>query len=195
MNEVAEPLIGNTSISLGLMAGTGNDFIQILGFPNRFSEEHWDQIFNPVCIKMDVRCVNGRHFLNGMGLGFDAQVAAENYVEPGEVAKGSGDSNTHTDCFINTIALGRRFAGSLFLTPKALANDGLLDVCMIKISTMVPMVNYSQIDKIRVSFEQKGPYHVDGELFFDTNFDVKVIPSAVSIIFNPRGNHFFEQNK
>jgi diacylglycerol kinase (ATP) len=237
MNEVAKPLIGNTSVSLGLIpAGTGNDFIQILGFPNRFSDEHWDLIFNPVYIKMDVGCVNGRHFLNGMGLGFDAQVAAENYVEPGEVAKGSGkskyiwhilktllfyrerkvniisgNSNTHTDCFINTIAVGRRFAGSFFLTPKALANDGLLDVCMIKklnliqrikILTMVPKgrhvtdpkVNYYQTDKIRVSFEQKVPYHVDGELFFDTNFDVKVIPSAVNIIFNPRGNHFFEQN-
>ncbi len=39
---------------------------------------------------MDAGLVNGRHFLNGMGLGFDAQVAAENYVAPDEVAKGSG---------------------------------------------------------------------------------------------------------
>jgi len=237
MNEVAEPLIGNTHVTLGLIpAGTGNDFIQILGFPDRFSDEHWDQIFNPTTIKMDAGCVNGKHFLNGMGLGFDAQVASENYVEPGEVARGSGkskyiwhilktllfyrerkvnitsgDSNTNTDCFINTIAVGRRFAGSFFLTPKALANDGLLDVCMIKklnliqrikILTMVPKgshvtdpkVNYYQTDKIRVSFEQKVPYHVDGELFFDTIFDVKVFPSAVNIIFNPGGNHFFEQN-
>jgi len=37
-----------------------------------------------------------------------------------------------TDCFINTVANGRRFAGGFYLTPKAIANDGLLDVCMIK---------------------------------------------------------------
>ena len=237
MNEVAEPLIGNTSVTLGLIpAGTGNDFIQILGFPDRFSEEHWNLFFQQPSIKMDVGMVNGRHFLNGMGLGFDAQVAAENYVEPGELAKGSGkskyiwhilktllfyrerkviiisgDSNTNSDCFINTIAVGRRFAGSFFLTPEAIANDGLLDVCMIKklnllqrikILTMVPKgthvkdpkVNYYQTEKIRVSFDQKVPYHVDGELFFDTIFEVNVIPSAVNIIFNPSGTHFFVQN-
>ncbi|MFO7669099.1 MAG: diacylglycerol kinase family lipid kinase [Bacteroidales bacterium] len=234
MNEVAVPLIGNTSVTLGLIpAGTGNDFIQILGFPDRFSEEHWDLLFQQPTIRMDVGMVNGRHFLNGMGLGFDAQVAAENYVVPGEVAKGSGKSkyiwhilktllfyrerkvniispgsNTDSDCFINTIAVGRRFAGSFFLTPGAIANDGLLDVCMIKklnllqrikILTMVPKgthvkdpkVNYYQTEKIRVSFEQEVPYHVDGELYFDTIFDVKVIPSAVNIIFNPGGTHFF----
>lgn len=238
MNEVAEPLIGFSNVTLGLIpAGTGNDFIQILGFPDRFSEEHWEQFFQQASIRMDVGVVNGRHFLNGMGLGFDAQVAAENYVEPGEVAKGSGkskyiwhilktllfyrerkvsiksvDSSTDTDCFINTIAVGRRFAGSFFLTPQAIANDGLLDVCMIsklnllerlKILTMVPKgthvtdprVNYYQTEKIRVSFNQKVPYHVDGELFFDTNFDVKVLPSAVNIIFNPKGGHFFDLSK
>ena len=43
------------------------------------------------------------------------------------------DTGRHeTDCFINTIANGRRFAGGFYLTPKAIANDGLLDVCMIK---------------------------------------------------------------
>jgi diacylglycerol kinase family enzyme len=57
-----------------------------------------------------------------------------------------------------------------------------------------PKVNYYQTEKIKVSFDQKVPYHVDGELFFDTIFDVKVIPSAVNIIFNPGGNHFFEQD-
>jgi diacylglycerol kinase family enzyme len=117
-------------------------------------------------------------------------------------------SHTDSDCFINTIAVGRRFAGSFFLTPGAIANDGLLDVCMIrklnlfqriKILTMVPKgthvndpkVNYYQTEEIRVSFKQEVPYHVDGELYFDTIFDVKVVPSAVNIIFNPGGTHFF----
>jgi diacylglycerol kinase (ATP) len=234
MNEVSEPLINIPGVTLGLIAaGTGNDFIQILGFPDRFREEHWEIFFQQHTISMDVGMVNGRHFLNGMGLGFDAQVAAENYVEPGEVAKGSGKGkyiwhilktllfyrecrvnitskgeSRETDCFINTISIGRRFAGSFFLTPEAVANDGLLDVCMIRklnllqrlrILTMVPKgthiqdkkVDYYQTDKITVDFGKKVPYHVDGELYFDTNFEVSVIPSAVNIIFNPQGGHFF----
>ncbi len=121
---------------------------------------------------MDIGQVNGKHFLNGIGLGFDAQVAAENYVVPGELAQGKGKGKyiwrilktllfyregqvlitsrggqNETDCFINTISNSRRFAGSFLLTPEAIANEGLLDVCMIrklnllqrlKILTIVP---------------------------------------------------------
>ena len=36
---------------------------------------------------MDSGLCNGMIFLNGMGLGFDAQVAAENYTEPGKVKR------------------------------------------------------------------------------------------------------------
>ena len=236
MNEVARPLIGQKRVTTGLIAaGTGNDFIQILGFPDRFSQEHWDTFFQQSTIEMDVGKVNGLYFLNGIGLGFDAQVASKNYVEPGEVTKGSGkskylwhiistllfykegkatissrDQKKETDCFMNTIAIGRRFAGSFLLTPEAIANDGLLDVCMIrklnllqrfKILSMVPKgthiadrnVDYYQADKILVDFGKKVPFHVDGELYFDTTFEVGILPSALNIIYNPEGEHFFNE--
>ena len=234
MNEVARPLVGQMQVITGLIpAGTGNDFIQILGFPERFSEEHWDIFFKRDANRMDVGQVNGLHFLNVMGLGFDAQVAAENYVEPWQVAKGGGKGKyiwhivktlllykeckvtiasrmqeQETDCFINTISIGRRFAGSFFLCPEAIANDGLLDVCMIKklnlmqrfkILSMVPKgthiedrkVDYYQTEKIFVDFGKKVPFHVDGELYFDTTFEVSLLPSALNIIYNPQGKHFF----
>ena len=236
MNEVARPLIGQKKVRTGLIpAGTGNDFIQVLGFPDRFSPEHWDIFFRQSTIQMDVGEVNGLFFLNGMGLGFDAQVAAENYVEPGEVAKASGkgkyiwhivktllfykegkvsitslNRQQETDCFINTISIGRRFAGSFFLTPEAIANDGLLDVCMIKrlnllqrfkILSMVPKgshiadkkVDYYQTEKLTVDFGKKVPFHVDGELYFDTTFKVSLLPLALNIIYNPSGKHFFNE--
>jgi YegS/Rv2252/BmrU family lipid kinase len=236
MNEVARPLFGHPGVTTGLIpAGTGNDFIQILGFPDRFTEEHWDLFFRQSVIKMDAGHVNGLFFLNGMGLGFDAQVAAENYVEPGKVAKASGKGKylwhivktlllyregrvtvtragqqQETDCFINTISIGRRFAGSFFLTPEAIANDGLLDVCMIKklnllqrfrILSMVPKgthiydskVDYYQTEKLTVNFGKKVPFHVDGELYFDSTFEVSLLPSALKIIYNREGRHFFNE--
>ena len=156
-NEVASPLVSRRNVITGLIpAGTGNDFIQILGFPNRFEDQHWEQFFKGEVMAMDTGTCNDMTFYNGMGLGFDAQVAAENYTEPGEVKKGgknkylwqilktllfykertmtvlNNGSRTETDCFINTVAVGRRFAGGFFLTPKAFANDGLLDVCAIR---------------------------------------------------------------
>jgi YegS/Rv2252/BmrU family lipid kinase len=234
MNEVSRPLIGREDVVTGLIpAGTGNDFIQILGFPDRFSDEHWEIFFHRSTMKMDVGKVNELYFLNGMGLGFDAEVAAKNFVEPGEVAKKGGkgkylwhivstmlfyregrvriqttDRQEETECFINTIANGRRFAGGFYITPEAIANDGLLDVCMIRklnlvqrfrILPTVPKgthiqdhkVDYYQTDRIFVDFGEKVPFHVDGELYFDTTFEVGIIPSALRIIYHAEGKHFF----
>lgn len=234
MNEVSKPLINKPELTTGIIpAGTGNDFIQILGFPDRFEEEHWDVFFQQNINSMDVGLVNGMHFLNGIGLGFDAEVAAKNYVNPDEVAKGKGKGKyiqhilttllfysegratitsrgetNETNCFMNTVSNGRRFAGSFLLTPEAYANDGLLDVCMIKrlnllqrlkILTMVPKgthirdskVDYYQTEKLSLDFGKKVPFHVDGELHFDTTFDVKLLPAALNMIYNPGGNHFY----
>jgi YegS/Rv2252/BmrU family lipid kinase len=234
-NEMCRPLINKKDITVGLIsAGTGNDFIQILGFPNRFGDPEWDIFFNRNSIEMDAGSCNGMIFLNGMGLGFDAQVAAENYTEPGKVKRGSKykyiwhivktllffrekrmtvitDTGRHeTDCFINTVAIGRRFAGGFYLTPKAIANDGLLDVCMIKklsllerfsILLKVPegkhisdkRVNYYQTKGINLEFPQVVPFHVDGELYFADKFDVTLLPGALKIIYNPDGKHFFRR--
>ena len=235
INEISRALVNSKDITIGIIpAGTGNDFIQILGFPNRFGEKDWDIFFKCNTIAMDAGSCNGMIFLNGMGLGFDAQVAAENYTEPGKVKRGGKHKyiwhiiktllffrekkmtvitmagRHETDCFINTIANGRRFAGGFFLTPKALADDGLLDVCMIKklslferfnILLKVPEgkhindkeVNYYQSPAINLEFPEKVPFHVDGELYFSDKFDVKIIPGALNTIYNPDGNHFFKR--
>lgn len=235
-NEIARSIISRNDIITGLIpAGTGNDFIQILGFPNRFREEDWEIFFMAQQRQMDVGSCNGKIFLNGMGLGFDAQVAAENYTEPGKVKRGgahkyiwhivktllffrekkmivAGPEGRHeTDCFINTIAIGRRFAGSFFLTPGAIADDGLLDVCMIKKLTLferfgillkVPKgehitdkrVNYYQTPEINLEFPEIVPFHVDGELNFAMKFNVTILPGAITIIYNQNGNHFFRKS-
>ncbi|MBT4969640.1 MAG: diacylglycerol kinase family lipid kinase [Bacteroidetes bacterium] len=234
VNEVFTPIINRKDIISGAIpAGTGNDFIQLLGFPNRFTEENWKTFFDLNTKLMDVGHCNGNYFLNGMGLGFDAQVAAENYAEPGVVKEGGknkyiwhivktllffkeikmkivgGENAGETDCFINTISIGRRFAGGFYLTPKALADDGLLDVCMIKKLNLLqrlkilmqvpkgthihdPKVNYYQTPNLQVSFDKEVPYHLDGELFFATEIDVSLLPKALNFIYNPNGEHFFK---
>jgi diacylglycerol kinase (ATP) len=234
-NEIARPLVNKEDVVIGVIpAGTGNDFIQITGFPDRFSEKDWEILFDKNIIGMDAGSVNGMIFLNGMGLGFDAQVAAENYTEPGKVKKGgkhkyiwhiiktilffkekrmkmtSGQSTSETDCFINTISIGRRFAGGFFLTPEAIANDGLLDVCSIKSLNLfqrfklllkVPKgehikdirVSYYQTTGLKLEFPEKVPFHVDGELNFSKDFKVSILPKALNIIYNPDGKHYFRK--
>ena len=234
LNEMTQFLLNRKNIITGIIpAGTGNDFIQILGFPDHFSDKDWETFFSKQTIALDVGMVNEFHFLNGMGLGFDAEVAAQNYDKNEKVKQGnkykyvwhilktlfffkernmtviSNDHKSETECFINTIAIGRRFAGGFFLTPKAIANDGLLDVCMIKrlnlvqrLSTLLKVpkgshieydkVNYYQTAALMLEFARKVAFHVDGELHFSAQFDVKVLPAALQMIYNPFGKHFFK---
>lgn len=232
-NEIARSLVNNPDVVAGIVpAGTGNDFIQILGFPDRFGDKDWDTLFASNETAMDVGSCNGMSFFNGMGLGFDAQVAAENYTGPDLVKKGGKDKyiwhiiktilffkekkvitqshgeSKESDCFINTISIGRRFAGGFFLTPKAVANDGLLDVCMIKKLNLFqrfnmlpkvpkgthiqdPKVSYYTTEKISLEFTEEVPFHLDGELGFASKFDVQVLPKSLNIMYNPKGDHFF----
>jgi len=234
INQVAQALINQKDVIMGTIpAGTGNDFIQILGFPGNFSDADWDVFFEKNIINMDVGRCNNSYFLNGMGLGFDAQVAAENYTEDQEVKSGStskywwhilktllfykekkmitttDNQQQETNCFINTISIGRRFAGSFFLTPKAIANDGLLDVCSIrelsflqrlKVLLQVPKgthitnenVHYYQTDQLSLEFKTEVPHHLDGELFYAKQFDVSLLKASLPIIYNPHGEHYFK---
>ncbi|NPV02846.1 MAG: diacylglycerol kinase family lipid kinase [Brevinematales bacterium] len=241
-SEVAQALIGHPDVIFGpISAGTGNDFIQILGFSDHFTPEDWDTYFEENTIMMDAGNCNGHYFINGMGLGMDAQVAAENYrhehrkppSETAEVKKGGKkkyiwhivktllfyrekiadiiyDGNNETrSIFLNSIGMGRRMAGSMYLTPRSFANDGLMDICMIRklgifgrlgaLSRVqkqthldAPYVKYIQTAKISYEFNQEVPSHLDGELYFNKNFDIKVMPAAIKIIYNPKGKHFFK---
>ena len=115
-------------------------------------------------------------------------------------------------CFMHTIAIGRRFAGDFLITPQAYANDGLLDICLVKkinlfkrlsILLMVPKgthiseakVHYYKTPKITVEMDNKAPYHLDGELFFDSRFEIDIIDEKPKIIFNPQGENFFTKSQ
>lgn len=78
-----------------ISSGTGNDFIPILGFSSHFTEKDWDILFERHEISIDIGFCNENIFINGMGLGLDAYIGAQNYKKtknpddfPGPVKKG-----------------------------------------------------------------------------------------------------------
>jgi diacylglycerol kinase (ATP) len=232
INEVASFLINKPNVKMGIVpAGTGNDTIQILGFPNRFDENDWDVFLEANSTKIDTGLCNGKAFLNGMGIGFDAQVAAQNYTEDGSVKREGGDKylwhilktlwsykennfkikngQVHSECeyFMSTIANGRRFAAKYFITPEAYSDDGMLDICLVKkigllrrfrLFMQVPTgshindknVEYFKTDEIKIEFDKSVPYHLDGELFYDSVFNVSIQSNSLDIIYNPQGSHY-----
>jgi diacylglycerol kinase (ATP) len=230
INEAARGILDREEITFGVVsAGTGNDFVQILGFTGHFTDADWKVFFQQNTVKMDVGKCNENYFLNGMGLGFDAQVAAENFVnEDGTTGNylwhilkhlfsykeksihlKTNKAELNDACFMTTIANGRRFAAGYYLTPKAIANDALLDICHVnplnffqRLNLFLkvpkgahlnhPKVSYLQADNIKVHFSEKVPHHLDGELFFASDYEISILPARINIIYNPGGKHFFE---
>lgn len=236
LNEVARSVVKYPECTLGIIpAGTGNDFAKILGLSPDFSQESWDVFFETHVQDLDVGSCNGNYFFNGMGLGFDAQVASENFLPNGELKKVRGNYLWHIlknllffkaleiqitlngepkekRSFLNAIGIGRRYAGGYYLTPKALADDGLLDVCMVDpvnilqrltILTKVPKgahlshpkVHYYQTEKLLIELDHKTAYHLDGELFFANRFDIEIHPRKLRTIFNPGEDHYFSEKE
>lgn len=90
---------------------------------------------------------------------------------------------------------------------ESVSNDGLLDVCMIrkigiakrlnilaKVSkgthTKDKVVNYYSTKDLEINFQKDVPFHVDGEVFHASKFDIRVFPQKFPIIFNPKGPHY-----
>lgn len=234
-NEMIRNIVGKKDVIFGVIAaGTENDMIHILGFPGKFTEKDWEIFFQKNIMRMDVGKCNDNYFLNGMGIGFDAKIASENYTDDGEVIENQGskylwhilknmlfykekridymiDGNKITETsFMSTISIGRRFAGKYFLTPKAWANDGLLDICLVgklniyerfKLFHQVPdgahladkKVRYYQTDRVMIHTNEQVPHHLDGEIFFASEFDVSILAQGLNIIYNPSGVHYFKK--
>jgi diacylglycerol kinase family enzyme len=117
---------------------------------------------------VDVGRVNGRVFVNTVGIGFDAQVGIEAqkikrlkgqavylaalaralllaYRTPEVVIQYDGETLTQRITML-TIGNGRCTGGGFWLTPQAEIGDGLLDVCVVhgmgrpQIMALVPRV-------------------------------------------------------
>ncbi len=231
VNEVASGVIGRDVIFGAVPAGSGNDFVPSLGFHEHFTNEDWRTFFNADSIMIDVGDCNGHYFVNGMGFGFDAQVAADIF-KASETGGGTGSYFMHiiknllrykekpirvlsngkeklTSCFIKTIGIGRRFGGGYLLTAKAIANDGLFDIItvdklpLLQRLKLFPKVKkgahlndnnieYYRTNRIEIEANETVPYHLDGEVFFDKHFLVKLHREKLRVIYNPQGNHYFE---
>jgi diacylglycerol kinase (ATP) len=159
INEVLNGIIGTGKLLGVIPAGSGNDFIKSVGIPVRPAEA-LDALLSGRRLKVDVGVTyigSGqgelkRHFCNGVGIGFDAEVAARTtgvtrfqgigvYILA--VLKTLGSYNapefrldvdgTRLDGRKLLIAIGNGpcAGGGFYLTPRASVTDGVLDICAI----------------------------------------------------------------
>lgn len=149
------------SLPLGVVGwGSGNDFIKMLGLPHHRPEEALRRILaaepRGVDVGKVVRCVAEKappgdwYFVNGIGLGFDAQVAVaargirrlrgfaiyavaaartlSRLRTPRMRVAVDGREVADRPLLLATIGNGACHGGSFWLCPRASVDDGLLDV-------------------------------------------------------------------
>ncbi len=149
--------------------GTGNDFARTCCVPHDSIEEAIQILLNHDVKNIDVGEVNGRKFVNVLGMGFEGQTnwngrkimfirGAFRYI----LAIGytlfaykripmklTLDKKVlDDDIYLVSIGNGWNVGGGLQLTPKAKLDDGLFDVCYVKdISRLRIVMNFSKLAK------------------------------------------------
>ncbi|MEN6368450.1 MAG: diacylglycerol kinase family protein [Thermotogota bacterium] len=222
VNEVANGLLG-ANVTLGVIpAGTGNDFIRMMGIPSD-PLAALDVLIHGTERTIDIgRVAEDRYFVNGLGIGIDAQVArdvlameklrgapAYLYAAVKEVFRfpafgvrlQSEGWEASVDCLSLGIANGKYCGGGFMLAPRAVIDDGLIDVAAIgdfpRLERLyrlpqaragkhinLPQVRYHQAAEATITSEEQLIAHMDGEPYKPPSgpFRVRAIPRALRVL-------------
>ena len=166
VNEVVQGLVGGNTPLAVIPYGTGNDFARSAGIPLGL-EAAMDLLCQGTATPCDAGLVNGRYFVNAVGIGFDGRV---NY-EAGKIRwlRGplaillaifrtmrfweavpmtltvDGQTISGTTYLVN-IGNGPFVGGGLKLTPAARIDDGMLGVCHVAdIAPLKIILNFGRL--------------------------------------------------
>lgn len=221
INEVVTGIQGS-DIALGIIPrGSGNGLANHLGIPSNYHKA-LDLIRNNSPKSIDLISVNSRFVVNVGGIGFDGHVAnlfnkssnrglvAYMKLILGELLTyqefnfevESDEYNTTGKAFIIAIANATEFGNRFIVAPKALHNDGKLDLVIIRKPPFFKLIwlfiqgyrgklapskyyNAIPLEKAKVSFIDTIA-HVDGEL--DENnltspIHLKIIKNGLKVYY------------
>lgn len=215
--------------AIGLVpTGSGNDTRRTLGIPTDIS----DAVLALAAgqrRRFDIGVCNGTYFNNSFAAGLDARVTAK-AVEYKVTTKRSGlwlyftalmhvlfhelyphhvrvtwdeDPPVEEDLLIVAATIGPTYGGGFFITPDAVPDDGLLEVCTIDPLSLpealmrlpfVVMGKHTKMKPVRMSrrrsivieSDDPMPAQIDGEVMVEKRFEVAIIPGAVEYIV-PKG--------
>ncbi len=161
VNEVVNGMLDKDAVLAVIPAGTGNDFVRMLGIPAE-PFDAIDLLTDGRERTMDLgRIADDRCFVNGVGIGIDAQVArdvlqmerlhgAAAYVSAAvrevfrfkafPVTIDSADWRLDVTCLSIGVANGKYAGGGFKLAPEADIVDGMIDVSAIE--------DYSKVERL-----------------------------------------------
>lgn len=219
-----------TRPALGLLpTGSGNDTRRTLGIPTDLAEAALE-LATGERRRFDIGVCNGHYFNNSFAAGLDAKVTAK-AVEykvtkqrdglwlyltallhvlfhdlgsfPMRIAFDDAPATT-IDTLIIATTIGATYGGGFFITPDAIPDDGLFDVCMIdplglpealwrlpfviagKHTRMRP-VHMSRHRRIVIECDAPVPAQIDGEVLLESRYEIEILPAAIECVV-PRRN-------
>jgi diacylglycerol kinase (ATP) len=194
-------------------AGSGNDFQWML-YGDISHEDQVEKLLQGNTKWIDAGECNGKLFLNGVGIGFDGAIVKDLVGKKKMAGKSSylitilkhiigyrekfyniylGDKGISQDCFMISVANGQRYGGGFKVAPKALPDDGLLDINIVgkvpafkRLKLMpvmekgehlvLPIITYHQYNKVIIKTASEVPAHLDGEFLSAKEFHVTCLP-------------------
>jgi YegS/Rv2252/BmrU family lipid kinase len=211
--------------ALGLLpTGSGNDTRRTLGVPDGLAQAVV-VLATGERRRFDVGLCNDVYFNNSFAAGLDAKVTAK-AVEFKVTKRRSGlwlyvsallhvlfreldsfhlnvsfddDAPLTVDTLIVAATIGKTYGGGFLITPDAVADDGLFDVCMIDPlslpealirlpfviagrHTRMRPVHMSRHSHLRIESDRPLPAQVDGEVLFESRYDISILPGAIECL-------------
>lgn len=214
---------GNTALAV-FPAGTGNDFAKTLKLPG--SRETTEKFSTFIRKKIDVAKLDEEYFVNIAGVGLDAEVARivnnASYLK-GKLAYLGGIMGAlvkfkplllevvvdgirlREKAMLVAVGNGQYLGGGIRLLPQAGVDDGLLDVCLIKETsvlealTTLPAVYTGRhilhpkcvfLKGRKISIEVLSGHstvhaQIDGQVKRKNYLEINVVPQALPVLVPP----------
>lgn len=145
-----------------LPVGTGNDFAYLTGLARGDAAANLRRLLRGEVRRFDVGRALGEYFVNGLGVGFDAEVVRQLATlrlrgfllylaavyktfwsfRPLRIRVVSPEYTNEDTLMMLEVAIGRRAGGGFRLTPDAEPSDGLFDVCVVRRVTTWQFLRY-----------------------------------------------------
>ena len=203
--------------------GSGDDFAKVMGIP-RDIKRACDVVINGTIREVDVALANNIRYLGVAGLGFDSEVAdfANRNVKflrgsavyfyailrvlprftPRPVRIKTENGTRDVNIMFAAIGNTRQYGGGIRITPDAVIDDGLLDVCIVHETTRVellktlpkaytgahvksPFVEMARGRMFEFSSESAMAVYADGEPLTRTPASFGLAPQRLRVVTSP----------
>ncbi|OQY94179.1 MAG: hypothetical protein B6D37_09245 [Sphingobacteriales bacterium UTBCD1] len=200
--------------------GSGNDSHWLL-YGNKNFTEQLEFVLSARAKAIDAGRCNDKFFINGAGIGFEGVVSES----VGGKKKSAGKisyllailkkilfyhSKSYTICseeyneqkkfLMISVCNGRRAGGGFYVAPEAQADDGLLDVSLIRAippflrlrclpaiekgtHLLLPFVSHFKTRKIIIESDQMIQAHLDGEIFNNKKLEFEILPGKFHFLY------------